>query len=289
VFENNVLPATLTQQKDVVIQLLSGADRLAKEHQLSGQQPDNLCGPYWVAMFLRSCGFPSLTPEQVAQNAYSVLLIGDPVTWLPRGARSRQDYSLTLPETSDIQKAGTSVQGLAEAVGVLSNHAFTFVPLRTEWTIASLEALLRLCQDHPEWHAIPLCNVSTRPLWGSELAVSQAIAYLEGQPIDPPPPDWKVGHFLTLAGTITGKARSLLLVCDTYPHFGWQGYHLQSAEAIAQALNREDGHEGGILLFVSSGDREQVVQQAEAAGFAIEFWDNGSPQPNTPSLQPSAG
>ncbi|HEY9642669.1 MAG TPA: hypothetical protein V6C57_19435 [Coleofasciculaceae cyanobacterium] len=276
--ESSVFPATLAQQQGWVIQLLSGVERIAPEHQLAGQQPDNLCGPYWVATLLRSHGFPNLTPEQVAQSANSVLPIGDPATWLPQGVPSRQDYSLALPETADLRAAGTSVQGLAAAVEGLSNYAYTVVPLRAEWTPDRLEALLQLCHNHPGWNAVPLCNLSTRPLWGSRLAVSQAIAYLSGEPITPPPPDWSVGHFLALAGTVTGKERSLLIACDTYPQFGWQGYHLQSAEALAQALNRGDGTEGGILLFVASGDREQVVQQAKLAGFTIELWDNGSPQ-----------
>ena len=67
-------------------------------------------------------------------------------------------------------------------------------------------------------------------------------------------------------------------MCDTYPHFGWQGYHLQPLEAIAQALNRGDGYGGGILLFVADGEQAQVRQQAEAQGFTIECWNNGSPQ-----------
>lgn len=264
-----------TQPNSFVVQLLPGVNRITQEHHLAGQQPDNLCGPYWVAILLRSHGFAS-TPEHVAQIAGSTLPVGDPLTWVPKGASPRQDYSLALPEAADPEASGTSAQGLVDAVSTLSQSAYTFVPLQAQWTADRLEALLHLCQNHPDWQAIPLCNLQTGQLWGSGLTVGAAIAYLEGQSITPPLADWSVGHFLTLAGTVTGKARSLLLIGDTYPSFGWQGYYLQSAEALAQALNRSDGV-GGILLFIATRDREQVEQQARAAGFVIELWDNGSP------------
>ncbi|NJL22301.1 MAG: hypothetical protein HC895_18150, partial [Leptolyngbyaceae cyanobacterium SM1_3_5] len=108
------------------------------------------------------------------------------------------------------------------------------------------------------------------------------IAYLNGESIDPPPPAWSVGHFLLLAGTVTGAARSLVLVCDTYPMFGWQGYYLQSAAAVAKALDRGDGLGGGVLLFVASADYAAIEQAAIDRGFVVEFWDNGSPMKDKP-------
>ena len=257
------------------VRLLPGFERIVSEHRLAGQQPDNLCGPYWVAILLRSHGIP-LTPEQVAQVAGSVLPTGNPETWLPSGASSRQDYCLTLPEANDLKDAGTSAQGLMTAVSRLSNNAYSFVPLQANWTADRLKTILQLCESHLHWEAVPLCNLRTDLLWGANLPVGDAIAYLAGGTITPPSADWKVGHFLALAGTVQGS-RSLALLCDTYPKFGWQGYHLQSLDAIAQALNRGDGHGGGILLFVSSSDQEQVESQFKQEGFAIECWDNGSP------------
>jgi hypothetical protein len=248
---------------------------LAGVHHLAGQQHDNLCGPYWIALLLRSRGFHQLTPEQVAQCAGSVLPTGDPKTWLPRNASPRDDYSITLPIAAGLSDAGTSAQGLMAAVATLSAGTYTLVPVQTEWSADRVEAMLDLCR-HPTWNAIPLCNIRTDRLWGASLPVSDAIAYLNGATITPPPPDWNVGHFLALAGTVKGSARSLILTCDTYPSFGWQGYHLQSADAIAQALNRGDGNGGGILLFVATENKESVEHCIKEAGFEIEAWDNGS-------------
>ncbi|MBI4783446.1 MAG: hypothetical protein HY785_19325 [Oscillatoriophycideae cyanobacterium NC_groundwater_1537_Pr4_S-0.65um_50_18] len=278
--------------QDFSIRLLPGFDRITLEHQLAGQQPDNLCGPYWVAILLRSMGIRPSTPEQVAQAAGSVLPVGDPLTWLPRGASSRQDYGLPLPEATDLKDAGTSAQGLIAAASRLSNHKYALVPLQANWTADRLTNLFELCESYPHWNAILLCNLRTDPLWGTSLPLGKAIAYLSGTDLSgaasdksevtdqpsQPPTDWNVGHFFVLAGEVKGTARSLAWVCDTYPHFGWQGYHLQPLEAIAQALNRGDGYGGGILLFVADGEQAQVRQQAEAQGFTIACWDNGSPQ-----------
>ncbi|MBW4582616.1 MAG: hypothetical protein KME42_23850 [Tildeniella nuda ZEHNDER 1965/U140] len=263
-------------KQDISIQLLPGMLQIVGEHQCAGQQPDNLCGPYWAALLLRSRGFHHLTSEYMAQLAGSVLPTGDPITWLPQGAASKQDYELPLPTALRPEDAGTSAQGLMTAVA-MSEHSHTLLPLQTEWSAEKVAAVLELCQKHPAWNAVPLCNVRTGHLWGSHLSVKDAIAYLKGGSISPPPADWNVGHFMALAGTVAGQTRSLVIVCDTYPMFGWQGYHLQSADAIAQALNRDDGYGGGILLFIATHDREQIEQHAQAAGFHIEAWDNGSP------------
>ena len=265
---------------DFAVRFLPGFLPVMQVHRQAGQQPDNLCGPYWVSILLRSQGF-DVTPEAVAQRAGTVLPTGDPATWLPTGAASRQGYSLPLPSTACLSQAGTSTQGLIAAVSQLTAGTLSLLPLQTRWTIDRIEALLQLCQA---WQAVPLCNIRTSPLWGAGLAVSDAIAYLNGQAIEPPEADWNVGHFLTLAGTVQGAKqdtvqgiRTLILVCDTYPHFGWQGYHLQPAEAIAQALNRDDGTGGGVLLLIRSEQQAEISQQAKAIGLAIEVWDNGSP------------
>ncbi|MBD2092587.1 hypothetical protein H6F67_22315 [Microcoleus sp. FACHB-1515] len=261
------------------IEWLPGLLPLVKAHQQAGQQLDNLCGTYWAAILLAAIG-RNVTPAEIARLAGSTLPTGDPASWLPSGAVSRQDYGLTLPIAADPALAGTSVQGLDAAVLMASGGAYRFVPLQAQWTAERVFDLMDFCRDRS---LVPLGNLRTDHLWGAGLGVADAIAYLNGETIAPPPPDWKVGHFL-LAGTVTGAAqecsdRSLVLVCDTYPMFGWQGYYLQAAEAIAKALDRGDGYGGGVLLFVASKDYMTIAQAAIDRGFVVEFWDNGSPIP----------
>ncbi|MBV8886340.1 MAG: hypothetical protein JO235_20430 [Chroococcidiopsidaceae cyanobacterium CP_BM_RX_35] len=260
------------------LQLFPTPALLEQEHHLAGQQPDNLCGPYWAAILLRAHGFTNLDVEQIALTAGSVLPIGDPATWLPLGASSRQDYRLPLPQTEQAKEAGTAVAGLIDAVSSAAEGRYVLVPLRAVWSPERVEALMALCWEHPKWEAVPLCNLRTGHLWGSRLLLSDVIAYLNGKEITIPAVDWDTGHFLTIAGNVEGQARSLILVRDTYPSFGWDGYHLQSASAIANALNRNDGHEGGVLLFVAAGNKAEVERRAQERGFAIREWDNGTPK-----------
>lgn len=258
--------------------LLSGAAQLAEHHTQAGQQPDNLCGPYWAAVFLRSQGF-EVSPEQIAQIAGTLLPIGDPADWLPAGASSRQNYSLALPQTPRLELAGTSAQGLALAVAVLTGGTYCLVPVQTEWSAERVQQLLHLCQQLPDWQGVPLANLSTRYLWGSGLGLGSAGRYLSGGTIEPPPPDWQVGHFLILAGWLAGSQRTLAWVGDTYPSLGWQGYHLQPPENIARALNRDGAVGGGVFLFTAVQHRAAIQAQLEVLGFECAIWDNGSPAP----------
>jgi hypothetical protein len=168
---------------------------------------------------------------------------------------------------------------LIEATAARSGGRQALVPLRTSWTADTVETTVELCRDHPAWRAVPLANVRTGKLWGSTPGIEAATAWLAGSDIPGPPPDWDVGHFVAIVGTIDGDRRSLLLVRDSYPAFGWDGHHLQPPEAVASALERGDGREGGVALYVDAGDREDVERAAKEAGFDIAAWDNGTPWP----------
>lgn len=257
------------------LRLLPGAGQITAAHRSAGQQMDNLCGPYWGAILLRSRGI-DVSAAQLAVQAGSVLPIGTR-SWTPPGVSPRQDYQVSLPLTDNLALAGTTVAGLMTAVAKASDGRFALVPLQAKWSLEWVDKFLKLCIANPAWEAVPVCNIRTGLLWGSRLGLGEAIAYLEGKAIQPPPADWDVGHFLTLVGKVEGAANSLILVRDTYPSFGWDGYHLQPAAAIAAALNRDDGLEGGVLLFVAAKDKLEVERQAEAWGFQVTAWDNSTP------------
>jgi hypothetical protein len=264
----------------LTLSFLPGMRRLVAAHRAAGQQPDNLCGPYWISILLRAFTDITTTPSEVGLQAKSILPLGDPVNWIPAGACPRQDYRVPLPQTERLDLAGTSVLGLIHAVQHLSGDRYCLIPLQTNWTARQVLRLLALCRDYGDWQAIPVGNWQTGALWGSTLPLIDAIAYLDGDRITPPPPDWQVGHFAVLAGQVVGSAQSLVLVQDTYPLFGWDGYHFQSPEAIAQALNRDtDPHQGGILLFAASDRRAVIERVMKTQGFRIAPWDNGTPWP----------
>jgi hypothetical protein len=259
------------------LNVLPGVERLIEFHRAAGQQPDNLCGPYWVAILLRAFAEQKLTPSDVGQLARSLLPIGDPVDWVPAGASPRQDYSLTLPCTENLSIAGTSIMGLIESVKQATGDRWCLIPVQADWNAQRVSAFIHLCLEYDSWQAIPIANWNTAYLWGSSLPLIDVLAYLKGDRITPPPPDWEVGHFAVLAGQVTGT-RSLVVVQDTYPRFGWDGYHLQSEDAIATALNRptDAPRTGGILLFANAELRSVIERVLQTQSFRIAPWDNGT-------------
>src|SRR5262245_38880091 len=94
--------APMAQLASLSIRLLPGASRVNHAHRLAGQQPDNLCGPYWVAVLLQAYDQAAFKAEDVALLAKSVLPVGDSGLWLPQGASSRQNYSVALPQTCSV-------------------------------------------------------------------------------------------------------------------------------------------------------------------------------------------
>jgi hypothetical protein len=102
------------------------------------------------------------------------------------------------------------------------------------------------------------------------------IEELSGGDADGPPSDWDVGHFVELAALIRGPRGSLVLVHDSYPSFGWNARHLQPPRAVAAALQRGDGREGGVLAVVPAEAASRLEALAAELGLDVATWDNGT-------------
>lgn len=281
-----------TGASDIRLEFLPGAVPVGRAHRAAGAQPDNLCGPYWVATLLQAASEGGggsegssvghlLWPERVAVAARTSVPRGDPATWLPPGEPSRTSYRLPIPVATEATLSGTSVPGMLDAVEEVTEGAFRLLPLRgrqgRRFDAEAVEALLDLLFAHPTWEATPILNLRSGKLWGSRVPLVAALGFLWGEEATPPEPDWDVGHYLTVAGIVRGPRRSLVLVRDTYSSLGWDGYHLQPPEAVAAALRRDDGREGGCLLFLRARDHEEAERSFQEAGFVIGVWDNGTP------------
>ena len=258
------------------IRMLPGALRVAAEHRRAGQQLDNLCAAHWVAILLRADGFP-VDPEGAAIAAGTVLPEGDPRAFVPSGVKPNEDYRAAIPYAERPEEGGTPAPGMIEAVESLSQGRRALVPLRASWTSERVIDVLDSCLAHPAWEAIPLANVRTGRYWGSRLPLGDMVAWLAGRELEPPVPEWDVGHVVSLAGTVDGPDRSLVIVRDSYPALGWDGHHFQPPEALAAALERGDGNEGGVALYVSADDRAEVERVVKDMGFDVAAWDNGTP------------
>jgi hypothetical protein len=234
---------------------------------------------HWASILLAGDGIAIDAPS-LARDAGTALPPRDAQPSIPPGAESRRDDRLQLPITKRAEESGTSVRGVMAAIARASDHTRALVPLRANWTRESVLEVVELCRRRPQWNAVPLANVRTGRLWGSRLPLLDALEWLAGSDVAPPAPDWDVGHFVTIAATLDGPARSLLVIRDSYPQFGWDGHHLQPPEALAAGLDRGDGREGGIALYVADRDRPDVEVAAKDVGFQLDGWDNGSPQPS---------
>ncbi|HET8673573.1 MAG TPA: hypothetical protein VFL87_08055, partial [Thermoleophilaceae bacterium] len=192
---------------------------------------------------------------------------------VPPGAVNFRDYRFELQRAAPAD-SGTSAAGLAGAIEAAGGGALRCIPLRGPWEAGALE---KLVDAAPELGARLLANLSTGPLWGSRPPLEALLAHLDGEEVaDPPAPEWRVGHFVELSRVVRGRGGSLLLVVDSYPSLGWLGRHLQPPAAVAAALERDDGREGGVLVVVAAGEAERVEALAGELSLEIGLWDNGT-------------
>ena len=257
------------------IRLVPGARDLAELHEKAIPQKDQLCGPFWGALALEAAGRPA-DQDEVALRAGTTLAEGDPAEWLPPGASPRTDYVLPLPVSPDESSSGTSASGLARSIETLSEDALRVVPVAGPWTAETVVALVEIsASEAPECALI--ANLRTGRLWGSKAPARLLLDHLLGLPVEAPAPDWDCGHFLAIVASLSGPGGALVALRDTYAELGWGGYHLQPAGAVAAALERWDGREGGVLCVLERSAAEALASGLEGAGFDLRHWDNGTP------------
>jgi hypothetical protein len=255
--------------------ILPGPPDFALLHERAMPQKDQLCGPFWGSLALSAAGHAT-SQEEIALRAGTTLAEGDPAGWLPPGASPREDYEATIPVATDEATAGTSAKGVARAIEELSKGALTVVPVAGPWTAQTVVSLVEIAAaEAPECALI--ANLRTGRLWGSRPPARLLLDYLLGRPVEAPAPDWDCGHFLMIAACMGGPGGALVVLRDTYPQLGWDGYHLQPAAAVAAALERGDGHEGGVLCACEASAAGALSGRLGEAGLWVRHWDNGSP------------
>jgi hypothetical protein len=170
--------------------------------------------------------------------------------------------------------SGTSAPGLTRAIEELSDGRLRVLPVAGPWSAESVLELCAAVAAEPE--AALVANVRTGPFWGSHPGAALVLDALAGRPGEPPPAEWDVGHFVTLAAVLHGPGGALVVVRDTYPTLGWDGYYVQPPDAIAAALTRGDGREGGVLC-VAPPEPVERLRARISERFEIRDWDNGTP------------
>ena len=255
--------------------VVPGPRDFALLHEREMPQKDQLCGAFWGALTLTAAGHAT-SQEEVAFHAGTTLAEGDPSGWLPPGASPRDDYAATIPLAPDAASAGTSATGVARGIEGLSGGALSVVPVAGPWSAQTVISLVEISAAHAPECAL-IANLRTGCLWGSRPQPRLLLDHLVGRPVEAPSPDWDCGHFVAIAACVKGPGGALVAIRDTYPQLGWGGYHLQPAGAVAAALERGDGHEGGVLCTCDGPAAEALAGRLAGAGFELRHWDNGSP------------
>jgi hypothetical protein len=242
--------------------------------RLEAQQKDNLCGPFWAARVLADAGIEAWDGELLDDDLIALragTLLPDPDDGsVPPGAGRRTDYRFELPR-AEPALSGTAAGRLAEAIERASGGGLRCVPIRGEWTEQRVSDLVDGAGP-----ARLIANVRTGAFWGSRPTVDALLAELRGELVAGPPADWDVGHFCELELLVSGPGGALVVVHDSYPSFGRDGRHLQPPRAVAAALLRGDGREGGVLAVARTEDSGYLETLARGLGLEIGTWDNGT-------------
>ncbi len=240
------------------------------------QQRDNLCGPFHAARLLLDAGVHEYqgTPidqDLVALHAGTSLPAHARGAQVPAGAESLLDYRFDLPRAEE-EDAGTSAVGLVRAIELLSGQRLRAIPIRGHWSAATVTSLV---DDAPGLGARLIANVRTGLFWNSRPPVELLLAELAGTRVEvAPEAEWDVGHFVELRSVVRGAGGALVVVRDSYPSIGCNGYHLQPPRALAAALNRSDGREGGVLAVVEADRTDAIRAMAARLALETELWSN---------------
>jgi hypothetical protein len=261
----------------------TGLEAIGSLHGREMPQKDSLCGCFWGSLILRAAGAGApdgdlLDQDRVAAEAGTVLPTGDPTRSVPPGEPSRRDYRLSLPTAADPSAAGTAASALARAIEELAAGRLTVVPVAGPWEETSVLALVETAAATAPQTTL-LANIRTGPLWAARTHPSALLDHLAGREVEPEPHEWDIGHFVNLAAAARGPRGTLVVVRDSYRSLGWEGHHLQPVGALARALARGDGREGGVLCVALAGDAPALESRLVADGFEIRHWDNGTPDP----------
>lgn len=278
--------------------------------RLPDQRPST-CGAFALSYLLPVLGFPCHYGHDLAAEDYLAHLAGVVVEdWevgpsreigerVARGelgeaeARVRyptQWYRFPVRASSDPTRQGTAPDGIARAVAVGTAGALASVPIagRTadgdvQLTPERWDRLLDLLHRNVVgWHLHAILNYEANQMLAPQSAEYRPAALRDPRVLNRVPRDtWGVGHFAGLGGLWQRPSGAWwLLLLDTYKARGFDGYQPQPAELMRQALVRDDGRGGGVLLVIPTDAVESLADAVVALGITPAMWDNGSLPPD---------
>jgi hypothetical protein len=173
----------------------------------------------------------------------------------------------------------------AAQAGEIIAALLAVVPVAGRWSTGSVVGLVRTAAS-VSLNTLLLANIRIGPLWRTRPNPAVLLGYLAGEEARSPQHEWDVGHFVNVAAVVTAGDRALVVVRDSYRSLGWGGHHLQPADALAAALERGDGREGGVLCITPLAEADALRERLD--GFELRHWDNGTPVQPEPSDRAAA-
>jgi len=281
-----------------------------REYVKMGDQKEETCGLYALTYILRGLGYRKhgdieidedylsylartrISPEEdsLRREIFTKILYGE-ITFeeaVKRYWKIIRKYE--LPTTSNPVELGTSAEGVKYALETVTSGELVGIPIPSRrgnqvyFTEEKFSALTNLLIENINnwkyqailnWQAGKLLNIVSK-FHDILLALfsENPLATLGQNP-------WRVGHFVSLAGFIRvirgSEIRTYFVIRDSYKNAGYMGYHVQPVDRVREALVRDDGREGGILLIVHKAIAKEVEDSIKNVGLPTGLWDNGTP------------
>ncbi len=294
----------------IEILLLNNFAEIHREYISMGDQKEETCGLYALTYILRGLGYREyngviidedylsylartrISPEEenLRREIFTKILYGE----ITVDEALRKYWKIIrryeLPTTTNPVELGTSAEGIKYALETVTRKQLIGIPLPSRrketiyFTKDKFSNLVQLLINRiDEWGYQAILNVQTSKLVNMISRFHDIfLTLLSENPLNVLGPNpWHAGHFVSLAGFIkvygVKETKIYFLIRDSYKNAGYLGYHVQPLEQVREALIRDDGREGGILLIVRKEIARELEDSIQAIGLPIGLWDNGSP------------
>lgn len=284
----------------IEIRLANRFSELHRVFESLEDQKSETCGPYSILKIYRSLNSEQnedLTEDRIAQICGTVIsteeeeisskLRGISHAALDKDTREKF-YPLEMLVSDDEKEQGTSAEGVQKAAEIIFGSGYRVIPFfgsrKNEENITS-----KRFSDFSNflWDRISdlplnmIFNVQVDLLCSnSSIKDRETLVEFLNSTDCTELDDWKVGHFVILAGMIRvsslGGQRYFYILQDNYKGRGWSGYLFQPEHQLRKAMMRNDQKEGGMILIYPVSE-ESTFEDRMHGIFEKGIWDNGTP------------
>lgn len=282
-----------------MIKSISKIDRVFRE---LNDQKSETCGPYSILKISRAILQDSpivLTEDNLAQLSGTTISEEERDISIRLKGRKEEDldpkdrekfYPLEMKVSKDEKEHGTSAIGVYRAAEKVFGDGFTITPLyaakqdRVNFSTEKFSEFTEVIWNNIQGTELNMIlNVQVDLLcsnsgMNSPVDLFSFLSQDQCKNLD----DWKVGHFVILAGMIrkytNDRVDTYYILQENYKGRGMSGYLFQPSENLRNALVRKDGSEGGVMVIVPGGKGTALNQDLKRL-FDVGIWDNGTPYP----------